>query len=67
MKVGTHVPHVLFLEDHDHRKRIGVGTMENDMRVEKSLNFFIKFILLGKGMKILVALGRRLPKTRGME
>ena len=59
MKVRTHAPRAFFLEDHDHMRRIGAGTMVDNTRVEQLLNNFLNFILLGKGMAIRENVGRR--------
>jgi hypothetical protein len=58
MKVETHAPCALFFEEHDHNRRIGVGIVEDDTRVEQLLNNFLNFILLGKGMMIQEDIGR---------
>jgi hypothetical protein len=65
-KVETHAPSTLFIEYHEHRRRIEASTRMNNTRFEKFLNDFLNFILLGKGMTIRENIGR-LSGTRGME
>jgi hypothetical protein len=59
MKVKTHAPSSYFLDYHDHRRRIGVGTRIDNTHFEQFLNNFLIFILLGKGMTIRENIGRK--------
>jgi hypothetical protein len=65
MKVGTHVPSTFFLKYHDHRGRIGVGTREDNTRLEKSLHYFLNFILLGKGVAMRVNIWKNVSMNKG--
>ena len=58
-EVRTHAPHSFFLKYHDHRRIIGVGARMHDTSVEKFLNNFLNFIILGKGMMIRANIGRK--------
>jgi hypothetical protein len=57
-KIKTHATSALFLECHDHMRRIGAGTRTRNTYFKKFLNIFLNFILLGKGMMIMVNIGR---------
>jgi hypothetical protein len=61
-KLKTHVPRAFFLKYHDHMRRIGAGTRNDNSCDEKLLNNFLKFIFLGKGMMIRVNIGRKATK-----
>jgi hypothetical protein len=63
LKIQTHAPHSFFLKYHDHRRIIGVGARMDDTSVEKFLNNFLNFIILGKGMMIRVNIGRKTPRN----
>jgi hypothetical protein len=58
-KVKTHAPRNLFIKDHDHMRRVGARTREDNNCVEKFLNNFLNFIFLGKGMTIGMDIGRK--------
>jgi hypothetical protein len=53
------VPRTFFLKDHDHMRRVGARTREDNTRVEKLLNNYLNFIFLGKGMMIGMDIGRK--------
>jgi hypothetical protein len=58
-EVKTHAPRTLFLKDHDHSRRVGGHTREDNTCIEKLLNHFLNFILLGKGVIIGIYIGRK--------
>jgi hypothetical protein len=58
-KIRTHAPGALFLHDHDHRRRVGARTREDNTCVKKFLNHFPNFIFLGKGVTIGMNIGRK--------
>jgi hypothetical protein len=51
-KFRTHAPSTFFIENHDHRIRIGSGTREDNTHLEKLLHDFFNFIILRKGTMI---------------
>jgi hypothetical protein len=59
MKVRTHSPRTLFLQDHDHRRRIGARTRVDNAYVKEFLDHFLNFIFLGKGVTIRPNIGRK--------
>jgi hypothetical protein len=65
MKVRTHAPSTLFLEYHDHKRIIGVGTREDNTHLEQLLHDFLNFILLGKGMMIRKNNRRKIFRNKG--
>jgi hypothetical protein len=65
MKVRTHEPSTLFLEYHDHKRRIRVGTRVDNTRLEKLLHDFLNFIILGKWMMIRENIGRKTSRNKG--
>jgi hypothetical protein len=57
-KVKTHVPRTLFLQDHDHGRRVGDDTRVDNTYVKKFLNHFLNFIFFLKGVTIETYIGR---------
>jgi hypothetical protein len=51
-KVRTHSPRTFFLQDHDHRRRIGARTRADNACIKEFLDHFLNFIFLGKGVTI---------------
>ena len=64
-KVRTHAPRTLFLQDHDHRRRVGARTMADNACVEKFLNHFLNFIFLVKWVTIGMDIGRNASWDKG--
>jgi hypothetical protein len=58
-EVRTHEPRTLFLQDHDHRRRVGACTRADNICVKQFLNHFLNFIFLGKGVMIGTNIGRK--------
>jgi hypothetical protein len=58
-KVKTHSLRTFFLQDHDHQRRVGSCTRENNACVKELLDHFLNFIFLGKGVTIQTDIGRR--------
>jgi hypothetical protein len=52
MEVRTHLPRTLFLQDHDHRRRVGAHTRVDNACIKEFLDHFLNFIFLGKGVTI---------------
>jgi hypothetical protein len=65
VKVRTHAPRTLFLEDHDHNRRVGDRTREDNSFVEQLLNNFLNFIFFRKGMTIGMDIGRKDAQDKG--
>jgi hypothetical protein len=67
-EVRTHVPRTLFLQDHDHRRRIGARTRADNTCVKQFLNHFLNFIFWGKWVTIGTDIGRKASwdKENGM-
>ena len=59
MEVRTHSPRTFFLQDHDHRRRIGNRTREDNTCIKEFLDHFLNFIFLGKGVTIQTDIGRK--------
>jgi hypothetical protein len=59
MEVRTHSPRTFFLQDHDHRGRVGARTRADNTCVEEFLEHFLNFIFLGKGVSIRTSIGRK--------
>jgi hypothetical protein len=51
-KVMTHSPRTFFLQDHDHRRRIGAHTRADNTTIKEFLDHFLNFIVLVKGVMI---------------
>jgi hypothetical protein len=64
-KFRTHAPRTLFLKDHDHMRRVGARTRQDNTCVEKFLNNFLNFIFLGKWMTIGMNIGRKASWDKG--
>jgi hypothetical protein len=64
-KVRTHSPRTFFLQDHDHRRRVGACTREDNVDVKEFLNHFLNFIFLGKGVTIQTNIGRKASWYKG--
>jgi hypothetical protein len=58
-KFRTHSPRIFFLQDHDHRRRIGARTRADNTCIKEFLDHFLNFIFLGKGVTILTNIGRK--------
>jgi hypothetical protein len=58
-EVRTHAPRTFFLKDHDHWRRVGARTREDNTYVEQFLNHFLNFIFFGKGVMIWTNIGRK--------
>jgi hypothetical protein len=58
-KVKTHSPRTLFLQDHDHRRRVGALTRVDNACIKEFLDHFLNFIFLGKGVTIQTYIGRK--------
>jgi hypothetical protein len=58
-KFRTHSPRTLFLQDHDHRIRVGARTREDNTYIKEFLDHFFNFIFLGKGVTIQTNIGRK--------
>ena len=67
MKFGTHVSSALFLEYHEHMRRIRASTRMDNTHGEQFLNNFLNFIFLGKGMTIGTNIGRKAIRDKGNE
>jgi hypothetical protein len=59
MEVRTHSPRTLFIQDHDHRRRIGARTRADNACIKEFLDHFLNFIFLGKGVMIWTNIGRK--------
>jgi hypothetical protein len=66
-EVRTHSPRTFFLQDHDHRRRVGAHTRADNACIKEFLDHFLNFIFLGKRVTIRTILGGRISGTRGME
>jgi hypothetical protein len=64
-EVRKHAPRTFFIKDHDHRRRVGAHTRVDNTFVEQFLNHFLNFILLGKGVKIGMNIGRKASCDKG--
>jgi hypothetical protein len=64
VKVWTHAPSSFFLEYHNYRRRIGVGTRTDNTHVEQFLNDFLNFILRRKGIIIRLNIGRKIVRDK---
>jgi hypothetical protein len=67
-EVRTHFPRTLFLQDHDHRRRIWTRTRADNTCIKEFLNHFLNFIFLGKWVTIRMDIGRKASwyKENGM-
>jgi hypothetical protein len=58
-KFWTHASSALFLEYHDHMRRIGAGTRMDNTLLRAILEQFSQFHSSGKGMMIRENIGRK--------
>jgi len=58
-KVRTNSPRNFFLQDHDHRRRVGARTRADNACIKEFLDHFLNFIFLGKGVTIQMDIGRK--------
>jgi hypothetical protein len=58
-KVKTHLKRTFFIQDHDHKRRIGARTRVDNACIKEFLDHFINFIFLGKGVMIQMDIGRK--------
>jgi hypothetical protein len=58
-KFRTHSPITLFLQDHDHMRRIGARTRVDNAYIKEFLDHFLNFIFWGKGVTIRTNIGRK--------
>jgi hypothetical protein len=59
MEVRTHSPRTFFLQDHDHRGRVGARAKADNAFIKEFLDHFVNFIFLGKGVTIWTNIGRK--------
>ena len=59
MEVRTHSPINFFLQDHDHKRRVGAHTRVDNACIKEFLDHFPNFIFLGKGVMIGKNIGRK--------
>jgi hypothetical protein len=64
-KIRTHAPRDFFIHDHDHRRRLGTCTREDNTCVKQFLNHFLNFIFLGKGVTIGTDIGEKASWDKG--
>jgi hypothetical protein len=64
-KVRTHSPRTFFLQDHDHRRRVGARTRVDNAYIKEFLDHFLNFIFLGKGVTIQMDIGRKASRYKG--
>jgi hypothetical protein len=65
MKVETHSLRTLFLQDHDHRIRVGAHTRENNTFIKEFLDHVLNFIFFGKGVTMQANIGRKEVRYKG--
>jgi hypothetical protein len=58
-EVRTHSPRTFFLQDHDHKRRIGDCTRADNVCVKEFLDHFLNLIFLGNGVTIQTNIGRK--------
>jgi hypothetical protein len=61
----THSPRTFFLQDHDHRRRVGAHTRENNVCIKEFLDHFLNFIFWGKVVTIQTDIGRKASEYQG--
>jgi hypothetical protein len=59
VEVRTHAPRTFFLQDNDHRRRVGAHTRADNSFVRQLLNCFLNSSFLGKGVAIGMNIGRK--------
>jgi hypothetical protein len=64
-EVRTHSSRTFFLQDHDHRRRVGDCTREDNACIKEFLNPFLNFIFWGKGVTIWMDIGRKASGYKG--
>jgi hypothetical protein len=64
-EVRTHSPRTFFLQDHDHRRRVGDRTREDNACIKEFLDHFLDFIFLGKGVMIRMDIGSNDSEYKG--
>jgi hypothetical protein len=64
-EVRTHLPRTFFLQDHDHRRRVGARTREDNTCIKEFLDHFLNFIFLGKGVTIRTNIRRKASGYKG--
>jgi hypothetical protein len=64
-EVRTHSPITFFLEDHDHRRRVGDHFRADNTCIKNFLDHFLNFIFLGKGVTIEKEIGRKDSRYKG--
>jgi hypothetical protein len=67
-EVRKHSPRTFFLQDHDHRRRVGARTRVDNAYIKDFLDHFLNFIFLGKEVTIQMDIGRKASeyKENGM-
>jgi hypothetical protein len=65
MEVRTHSPRTLFLQDHDHRRRVGAHTRADNACIKEFLDHSLNFIFLRKGVMIRMDIGRKASGYKG--
>jgi hypothetical protein len=64
-EVRTHSPRTFFIHDHDHKRRVGVHTREDNACIKEFLDHFLNFIFLGKEVTIQTNIGRKSSGYKG--
>jgi hypothetical protein len=64
-KVRTHSPRTFFLQDHNHKRRIGACTRVDNTCIKELLDHFLNFIFLEKGVMIQTDIGRKASWYKG--
>jgi hypothetical protein len=65
MEVRTHSPRTFFLQDPNHRRRVGACTREDNACIKEFLDHFLNFIFFGKGVMIWTDIGRKASGYKG--
>jgi hypothetical protein len=65
IEVRTHSPRTFFLQDHDHRRRVGPRTRVDNACIKEFLDHFLNFIFLGKWVTIQRDIGRKASRYKG--
>jgi hypothetical protein len=65
MKVRTRSPRTFFLQDHDHRIRVGAHTREDNTCIKEFLDHFLNFIFLDKRVMIRTYIGVKASTYKG--
>jgi hypothetical protein len=64
-EVRIHSPRTFFLQDHDHRRRLGSCTRVENTCIKELLDHFLNFNFLGKGVMIRTGIGRKASEYKG--